>query len=964
MLSGLSTRARGTGLLRAYARRRAIPLLMPKPPGSGMAALIDIMMMRGQRMVSAVSAVSGGSDDDDGNGDVGSGGWETRVGLEVHAQINARTKLLSGASADYAAGEGRPNSQVAPYDMALPGTLPSLNKVCVAMAVRTGLALGGDVHALSAFDRKHYWYPDLPHGFQVTQQAHPVVTGGDLTFPVAVAAGGGGTQSKGKGKGKKKKKGKGKKGAAGDAAATVLKTARVTQLQLEQDSGKLIHRPGAEDGDELLLDLNRAGVGLMEIVFEPDLTSGEEASACVRELQLLLRALGTCNGNFEEGAMRCDVNVSIHHPLSGAETDDEMFDSHRVEVKNLNSLRAIRACVDFEAARLQELLAPALAAAQSGADGDNAGDGAKGKVWDADRGGWVREGKPDLSFAAETRRWDDTRNRTELMRKKDGPTDYRFMREPDLPVLELAPRYVDAARRALPELPAAQRARLAAAPGGGGRGVRAAEANVLAGEPGAAAYFEAVLHAPGDAKRDPQRVANWVCNDLFALLKDADKAENSGGENGGETPQQQVRTGAQFRPGGAAYAQATAWVPRDVTFPNFDDGFHYSALPPFRHPGYHPSHADKDPGRFEKVSPKQWPAPPGGGAMPAGVYPGGLGAFAGTPQAPPPPPEALLRCPIEPARLAEVFDLAATGAVSTRTAKELLSALFSASSARATRSAARDARARQQKWARDARARRAQAKRDERDRERRLARTQLKEQLDVAKARKEAEEEAAKEARRARWGIEGGATFKFADVPTLSTAPELQQPRRWADVQREQRQRHEKLGPVDLTWPPEDENEEGYDDELLEEDALREAEEDELAQERVELEGGGPVAEVARALAARAPLADAVAALGWAQLTDPAAVASLCADAAANPKHAKELARYAKDSAAVAAAQDDESVSAKARKKLEKKRAGALNFFVGRVMAAGRGRVDPGVLHAALPGALDDAVAAMKIDEN
>ena len=244
-------------------------------------------------------------------------GWETVVGLEVHAQVAAATKLFSGAPTQAGAGApAAPNSRVAAFDAALPGTLPSVNWGCVAAAVRTGLALGGSVAPRLEFDRKHYFYPDLPHGFQLTQRRSPIVSGGALEVPAP--------------------------GTSASASAT--RRVRIQQVQLETDTGKLSRGGAGGPAGAVNLDLNRAGTALMEIVTEPDLRSGAEAAGFVRALQKLLRHLGTCHGAMEDGGLRVDVNVSVRSDLAS---------SSRREIKNLNSFKRIEHAVEYEARELQ-----------------------------------------------------------------------------------------------------------------------------------------------------------------------------------------------------------------------------------------------------------------------------------------------------------------------------------------------------------------------------------------------------------------------------------------------------------------------------------------------------------------------------------------------------------------------------------------------------------------------------------
>ena len=323
--------------------------------------------------------------------------WECIIGLEIHAQISSQSKLFSEASADFSSGVDRPNEQVALFDAGVPGTLPSVNKFCVEQAVKTGLALGGSIRDRSVFDRKHYFYADMPLGYQITQQRLPLVEGGRLVVQIptnqqsggaelAREVGGGGRgggsdgQEGAKGKKKSKKKSKKERGAsAADDTFAFEREVRLRQLQVEQDSGKSLYatiRGAAGSGSaprrQTLVDLNRAGVALMEIVTEPELRSPAETGAFVRKLQLLLRYLGTCDGNMEDGSLRCDLNVNIRSwGVEGNQDGGEdwergggggrgrggegeacaSYKPPRVEVKNVNSVRHLMRAVDFEVAR-------------------------------------------------------------------------------------------------------------------------------------------------------------------------------------------------------------------------------------------------------------------------------------------------------------------------------------------------------------------------------------------------------------------------------------------------------------------------------------------------------------------------------------------------------------------------------------------------------------------------------------
>ncbi|XP_042341404.1 glutamyl-tRNA(Gln) amidotransferase subunit B, mitochondrial [Plectropomus leopardus] len=373
------------------------------------------------------------------------------VGLEVHAQINSNTKLFSGSPARFSAP---PNSLVSHFDASLPGTLPVLNKRCVEAAVMTGLALNCTINRKSLFDRKHYFYADLPAGYQITQQRRPIAVDGELTYSLL---------------GGKKR------------SQVIRKSVSIKQIQLEQDSGKSLHD---DLRSQTLIDLNRAGVGLMELVMEPDMSCGEEAAAAVRELQLILQALGTCQGNMSEGQLRVDANVSVHRPGEPLGV--------RTEVKNINSIRYLARAIDYEIQRQIEVL---------------------------QRGGTVQN---------ETRAYDSKSGETIPMRDKEGLQDYRFLPEPNLPPLIVyednasLPTGIDACqavvvqkiREGLPELPSVKRDRLVQT-----YGILPEHSFTLVNEDGLVEYFEAVLKA---TKKEPRKVIGWVTNELVGHLKQQD----------------------------------------------------------------------------------------------------------------------------------------------------------------------------------------------------------------------------------------------------------------------------------------------------------------------------------------------------------------------------------------------------------------------------------------------------------
>ncbi len=358
-----------------------------------------------------------------------SGPWEMVIGLEIHAQVASEAKLFSGASTAFGA---EPNSQVSLVDAAMPGMLPVINAYCIEQAVRTGLALGAEINLVSVFDRKNFFYPDLPPGYQISQFSQPIVGKGR----VAVDVEGGATREVG-----------------------------ITRLHLEQDAGKSIHdrAPNATH-----VDLNRAGVALMEIVSEPDIRSPEEAGAYLRKIRSILRYIGSCDGNMEQGSMRCDVNVSMRRPGEALGT--------RTETKNVNSVRFVMRAIEYEAARQVELL---------------------------EDGGTV-----DL----ETRLFDPDRGETRSMRSKEESHDYRYFPDPDLLPLTLDQAWVDEIAAGLPELPDTKKARFIEA-----YGLTPADAGQLVAERDSADYFEAVAEG-----RAAKTAANWVLHDLFGALNKAD----------------------------------------------------------------------------------------------------------------------------------------------------------------------------------------------------------------------------------------------------------------------------------------------------------------------------------------------------------------------------------------------------------------------------------------------------------
>ncbi len=357
------------------------------------------------------------------------GDWEVVIGCEVHAQVVSKSKLFSGASTAFGA---EPNCQVSLVDAAMPGMLPVINQKVVEQAVRTGLALGAEINCFSVFDRKNYFYPDLPQGYQISQFTQPIVGYGEVHLDL-------------------------------DGGAT--RTVGITRIHLEQDAGKSVHD---RDPRATHVDLNRSGIALMEIVSEPDMRSAAEAGAFMTKLRSILRAIGTCDGNMEQGSMRCDVNVSVRRP--GAELGT------RTETKNVNSIRFIMRAIDYEVQRQIELI---------------------------EGGGEVLQ---------ETLLFDPDKGETRPMRSKEEAHDYRYFPDPDLLPLTFEQSWVDEIAATLPELPDARRRRFM-----DDYGLTADDANQLVAEGESADYFEAVAKSS-----DGKLAANWVIHDLFGALNKAE----------------------------------------------------------------------------------------------------------------------------------------------------------------------------------------------------------------------------------------------------------------------------------------------------------------------------------------------------------------------------------------------------------------------------------------------------------
>ncbi|MFT6424571.1 MAG: aspartyl-tRNA(Asn)/glutamyl-tRNA(Gln) amidotransferase subunit B [Celeribacter sp.] len=367
--------------------------------------------------------------------------WELVIGLEIHAQVQSNAKLFSGASTQFG---NEPNSNVAFVDSAMPGMLPVINEYCVEQAVRTGLGLKAKINLFSAFDRKNYFYPDLPQGYQISQLYHPIVGEGEVLV---------------------------------DMEPGVARKVRIERIHLEQDAGKSIHDM---DPTMSFVDLNRTGVALMEIVSFPDIRGPEEAAAYVLKLRQILRYLGTCDGNMQNGSMRADVNVSVCRVgqyEKFAETGDFSHLGTRCELKNMNSTRFIQAAIDVEARRQIAII---------------------------EDGGVIKQ---------ETRLYDADKNETRSMRSKEEAHDYRYFPDPDLLPLEIEQAWVDDIKASLPELPDEKKARFVTE-----FGLSEYDASVLTADTANAAYFERVA-----AGTDGKLAANWVINELFGRLKKDDK---------------------------------------------------------------------------------------------------------------------------------------------------------------------------------------------------------------------------------------------------------------------------------------------------------------------------------------------------------------------------------------------------------------------------------------------------------
>ena len=358
------------------------------------------------------------------------GDWEIVIGLEVHAQVTSKAKLFSGAATEFGA---EPNSQVSFVDAGFPGMLPVINEYCVEQAVRTGLGLRAEINHFSVFDRKNYFYADLPCGYQISQFLQPIVGKGEILL---------------------------------DLEGGASRTVGITRLHLEMDAGKSMHD---QHPSKTYVDLNRSGVALMEIVSEPDMRTSEEAGAYLRKLRTILRYLGSCDGNMEEGSMRCDCNVSVRKPGAPFGT--------RTETKNVNSIKFVMAAIEYEARRQIEVL---------------------------EEGGSIKQ---------ETRLWDTTKGVTRSMRSKEEAHDYRYFPDPDLLPLVLDPVWVEEIKKTLPELPDDKKQRFIT-----DYKLSPYDAGVLVAEQAKAEFYERVAKG-----RDPKLASNWVTGDFFGALNKAGK---------------------------------------------------------------------------------------------------------------------------------------------------------------------------------------------------------------------------------------------------------------------------------------------------------------------------------------------------------------------------------------------------------------------------------------------------------
>jgi aspartyl-tRNA(Asn)/glutamyl-tRNA(Gln) amidotransferase subunit B len=360
------------------------------------------------------------------------GEWEVVIGLEIHAQVTSNAKLFSGASTDFGAD---PNTQVSFVDAGMPGMLPVINKRCVDQAIKTGLGFHGNIQNISVFDRKNYFYADLPQGYQISQFYHPIVLGGYVDIDLE--------------NGEKKR-------------------INVTRLHLEQDAGKSVHDLSATDS---YIDLNRSGIALMEIVSEPEMRSAKEAQDYVKKLRSILRYLGTCDGNMEQGSMRVDVNISLHRPGTPF--------GNRAEIKNVNSIKFLGQAVEYEIIRQLEII---------------------------EDGGTVVQ---------ETRLFDPAKGETRSMREKENANDYRYFPDPDLKPLVLSQARIEDIRAQLPELPDMKKQRFIDE-----YSLTMYDADILVLEKETADIYESIVNASKakDRKISAKYIANWLISEVFGFM--------------------------------------------------------------------------------------------------------------------------------------------------------------------------------------------------------------------------------------------------------------------------------------------------------------------------------------------------------------------------------------------------------------------------------------------------------------
>jgi len=354
------------------------------------------------------------------------GDWEVIIGLEIHSQVSSNSKLFSGASAEYG---GAPNTHVSLVDASMPGMLPVLNQFCVEQAIRTGLGLKGIINKRSVFDRKNYFYADLPQGYQISQFYHPIVLGGYIDIE---------TQDQQE------------------------KRINITRIHLEQDAGKSIHD---QNPTETYIDLNRSGIALMEIVTEPDMRSAYEAGEFLKKLRSILRSLGTCDGNMEQGSLRCDANVSVRKPGDALGT--------RCEIKNLNSIKNVTRAINYEVERQIDII---------------------------ESGGAINQ---------ETRLFNADTGETRTMRSKEDAHDYRYFPDPDLLPIIVSDDYIEGIRAKIPELPDEKKERYMRE-----FSFSAYEASIIASDKDVSAYFESVLKEINN----PKLASNWITVELFGRL--------------------------------------------------------------------------------------------------------------------------------------------------------------------------------------------------------------------------------------------------------------------------------------------------------------------------------------------------------------------------------------------------------------------------------------------------------------